>query len=116
MYRDFLPKPIKRAEIIMFIADYLEKNCYFPTLMEIMKGVNLKSKSSVWHHLEKMGLVGGRGKEGLWLQNKKEMENELICPTCQRPLFGTLDEWERRRQRKRELRILDNKIDNNNKF
>ena len=28
MYRDFLPKPIKRAEIIMFIADYLEKNCF----------------------------------------------------------------------------------------
>lgn len=110
--RNIAPNPIKRAEIIIFIADYLDRNGQCPTIDAIGKGVGLKSKAGVWHHLERMGLAGlnTKGKNGLWLMNKREMERELTCPTCQRPLFGTVEEWQLRKLRKEELLAMDRKI------
>lgn len=81
----FKPNPKRRIEIIEFIIKYLKENKRCPTVREIMRGVNLKSPSTVWYHLEYMGWTGI---EGLWSRNKKELKNKYICPCCQRAFKG----------------------------
>ncbi len=48
----------KDEEILNFIIDYMFKNDYPPSIREICTGVNLKSTSSVYAHLEKLKTRG----------------------------------------------------------
>lgn len=72
---------MKRVEIIKFIADYISENLRCPTIPEITKAVKLKSFSTTWFHLNRLGWTKN------WRKRKQEITNEWLCPTCHQPLI-----------------------------
>ena len=47
-----------RNNILVFITGYIQQHGYAPTYREIGEGVNLKSTSSVYSHIERMLELG----------------------------------------------------------
>lgn len=47
-----------RNNILAFITEYIQQHGYAPTYREIGEGVNLKSTSSVYSHIERMLELG----------------------------------------------------------
>lgn len=45
---------VRRIKILEFIKVYIKKHGYSPSYEEIKKGVGLKSKSSVYNHVQQM--------------------------------------------------------------
>ena len=88
---------IKKGEIAVFIAGYLEINSHMPTLKEIGKGVGLNAVSSIYQHLIGMGFIQSRGD---WRKQKLEVNKTMRCPTCRRPYFLSLEEWEKKVEKK----------------
>lgn len=47
-----------RQGIYKFLVDFITENGYAPTVQEIADGIGLKSKSSVYNHLQLLEMMG----------------------------------------------------------
>lgn len=48
----------KRAEILDYIRSYTDKHGYPPSMVEMMEGCEIASKSTIYHHLQSMAKDG----------------------------------------------------------
>lgn len=68
----------RQIQISRFILSFIKENGYPPTIADIRKAVKLKSTSTVWYHLDKLGLAKD------WVHEKEKLVKGTICPTCLR--------------------------------
>ena len=79
----------KTQETYDFIATYIEKNKYPPSIREICSNVNLDSTSSVVYHLKKLEKMGKITRS----DNKNraiELTDVTNYPTISLPIVGTI--------------------------
>ena len=76
-------KSNKQTEILEFIQYKIENEGYYPSIREIAEKVNLKSTSSVHHHLNNLiekGLLSKKAKQSRTLTSNKIITNFKTVP------------------------------------